>query len=534
MAVQESVLINAGIHAGLFEQQQLPEYKSKSRRQNIPLLELICRENRFPVTAFYHALAESKGAPYVERNDVQFNSALINAFNSQVLLRRLFVPAQYKGETIVLVADPEDRVAVETVRRALNQPVTAAVANPLMIEAVLRAHFQIYEENLNAISIFNDIMKAAYLLQATDLHFESLETGMQLRMRVDGKLQVYDRPISKTLADSLMSRVKVLAGMDIAEQFMAQDGGFAYKIEDWPEIDEVEIRVATIPTKFGERATMRILGQSTGDLSLGQLGMPEHLLKPMLEAIHKPYGIVLVTGPTGSGKSTTLYASLRELNAAEVNIMTAEDPIEQVVDGISQVQVTEKVSFAKALRSFLRHDPDVMLVGEIRDQETAETAVRAAMTGHMVLSTLHTNNAVSAISRLVDIGCPAYLIASTLVGVLAQRLLRRICPQCKESYQADDNERAYLKKDEPVTLYRGAGCSRCSGTGFSGRVGIYETLWIDKPLERMIHEESADDAMQTYAKDAGLLDTLWDDARSKVLDGTTTLKEALLLYRGEP
>lgn len=531
MAIQENTLINAAIRAELLSANQLPDIKSQARRSGLSTLEFICLEGRFPLTTLYHALAENRKLPYLERDDIYVNPDQLNAFNAQILLRKLFIPAQYQGNLVLVTSDPDDKSLLEITKRTLNQPATLAMADPLMIEAILRTHFQLYESNINAIAVFNDIMKAAYLQQATDLHFESLENSMQIRMRVDGRLQHYECPLGKTLAEALMSRIKVLSGMDIAEQFMAQDGSFAYNIDGWPELDAIEMRVATIPTRFGERATLRILGQNTANLSLAQLGVPPHLLQPMLKAIHKPYGIVLVTGPTGSGKSTTLYASLRELNAARLNIMTAEDPIEQVVTGISQVQVSEKVSFSKALRSFLRHDPDVMLVGEIRDGETAQTALRAAMTGHLVLSTLHTNNAVSAVSRMVDIGCPPYLIASTLIGVLAQRLLRRICSHCKTDYPANSDEKQFLNtEEENLTLYRGTGCARCSGTGYSGRVGVYETLWVDKQMEHLIHEKASDEALKNHARETGLLNTLWEDSRQKVLEGTTSLQEALLLY----
>jgi type IV pilus assembly protein PilB len=348
-------------------------------------------------------------------------------------------------------------------------------------------------------------------------------------------MKFYEHPIDKKLAEALLSRIKVLAGMDIAEQYMTQDGGFSYAIQGWSGIAEIEMRVATIPTRFGERATMRILGQGTTDLNLAQLGISPALLEPLKKSIRKPHGIILVTGPTGSGKSTTLYSALRELDVNKLNIMTVEDPIEQVVEGTSQIQVTDKVSFAKALRSFLRHDPDVMLVGEIRDKETAETAVRAAMTGHMVLSTLHTNSAVAAMGRLVDIGCPPYLIASTLVGVVAQRLLRRICKHCSMQYEASDQEKIILGKSgiEVLPLFKGKGCSHCSGTGYSGRVGIYETLWMSPTLEKMIHQGKSDDEILHTALDENLLSTLWKDAQEKVFQGMTTLKEALILSNAD-
>jgi type IV pilus assembly protein PilB len=532
MPIQENTLVNAAVHAGLIEASALANLKMQARRQQLPLLELLCKNGRYPQTALYRAVAENRGLAFYEREDIKVVTSYLDALNAQVLLKRLFIPVLVGDKLIALTADPDDKLAVDTLQRTLNKPVTLALANPLLIEALLRDHYGEHKNQFNAVSIFNEIMKESYLRQATDLHFEALESGMQLRMRVDGRLQHYDRPINKALAESLMSRIKVLSGLDIAEQNMAQDGGFAYKIEDWEDIAPIELRVATLPTRFGERATLRILGQGTANLTLSQLGLPSHLLKPMQEAIHRPYGIVLVTGPTGSGKSTTLYASLRELDAARLNIMTVEDPIEQVIEGISQVQVADKVSFSKALRSFLRHDPDVMLVGEIRDGETAETAVRAAMTGHMVLSTLHTNNAVSAINRLIDIGCPSYLIASTLLGVLAQRLLRRICQHCCYSYTATAHDLELLEISDPcLQLHRGKGCSHCMGSGYSGRVGVYETLWMDKQLEQLIHQGASEQTMKQYAQEADKLQTLWKDARQKVLEGVTTLEEASTLYQ---
>lgn len=530
MAVSETSLINAATQVGLVDVAKVAELKSRARALNCSVLELICRHGRFPMTAIYRALANTRQLPFYDRDDIDIELNLISPFNQQVILRRLFLPVKVAGELVVLSSDPEDKMAVDTVQRTLNNKARLVMADPMMIEAVLRQFFASYSQDFNAISIFNDIMKEAYLRQATDLHFEAIENGMQLRVRVDGRLQHYERPIDKQLADALMSRIKVLAGMDIAEQNMAQDGGFAYVINGWQDIGDIEMRVACIPTRFGERATLRILGQGTQNMKLADLGVPPHLLAPMQQEIKKPYGIVLVTGPTGSGKSTTLYASLRELNAQKMNIMTIEDPIEQVIDNISQIQVSEKLSFSSALRSFLRHDPDVMLVGEIRDKETAETAVRAAMTGHMVMSTLHTNNAVSAINRLIDIGCPAYLIASTLVGVIAQRLLRRNCKHCQKSRPANDAELTVLDSSEPINLYYGTGCSLCLGSGYSGRVGIYETLWMSKSLEQLIHEGASDEALKQQALAENLLHTLWQDAREKVLSGVTSYEEATLLY----
>lgn len=527
----ENKLIDAGVQTGLIDPITLPELKSTARRSGLDLVQLICRIGRYPVAALYRALAERFQMPFYERGDIQLDTNLLKSLKAEVLLRKCFIPVRVKGQLTLLLTDPEDRSAADVVQRAANGRFELAMAEPMLVENCLRQHYKVYETGQDAISVFDAIMKEAYIRKATDLHFEQLEEGMQLRMRVDGKMQSYERPIGQQLAEAIISRIKVLAGLDISEQHTPQDGGFSYQIADWWEVEPVEMRVATIPTRWGERATMRILGQDTADLTLAQLGMPEAILEPVRKAIARPHGIMLVTGPTGSGKSTTLYAALRELDANQLNIMTVEDPIEQVVEGISQVQVADKVNFAQALRSFLRHDPDVMLVGEIRDKETAETAVRASMTGHMVLSTLHTNSAVSTVSRLVDIGCPRYLIASTLVGVLAQRLLRRLCNSCREARQTTEMEMKLLQQEQSQTIYSACGCALCMGSGYRGRVGVYETLWINHELESLIHDGADDEVIARAAKQAGLLDTLWQDASSKILEGTTSIEEAMHLYK---
>jgi len=347
---------------------------------------------------------------------------------------------------------------------------------------------------------------------------------MRVRARVDGHLQEYPRPLSPQEGEAVLTRIKVLASLDIAEQRMPQDGGFSYQMQQW-EVPEQDIRVATVPARWGERATLRLLGQGTTGLSLEDLGMPAGILAPFRAAIDRPNGILLVTGPTGSGKSTTLYAALRELDSDVRNVLTVEDPIEQVVPGITQVQVGTKVSFATALRSFLRHDPDVILVGEIRDLETAETALKAAMTGHLVLSTLHTNDAVGAITRLADIGAPRYLIGATLAGVMAQRLVRRLCPQCRKLTAAAPHERDALGGElpEPLVLGRPVGCPACLGTGFLGRVGLYEALWVDRPLGELIAAGARESEIRAAAGER--YSTLWQDGRTKVLAGLVALSE---------
>jgi type IV pilus assembly protein PilB len=375
------------------------------------------------------------------------------------------------------------------------------------------------------VALIDSVLREAYLHRASDIHFLSEENGLRIRFRVDGKLS--DHPIStdKNTANGLISRVKVLSDLDIAEQRQPQDGGFSYQLPA-PFNKELNIRVATAPTRLGERITMRVLGEQSATITLTDLGMLPAELEQFRKAIHKPFGMILLTGPTGSGKSTTLFAALQEINAPDVNIMTVENPIEYVMEGVSQLQTGPKVSFAGALRSFLRHDPDVLMVGEIRDHETADVAVKAAMTGHMVFSTLHTNNAVSAVTRLIDIGCESFLIGSTMTAVIAQRLVRRLCPHCKKPRHATAAERDEmgLLPEQVIEIYDAMGCALCQGTGFSGRLGLYETLWFNERLARLVARGADEEVIEQEAGEENLR-FLWEDGVEKVQLGWTTLNE---------
>lgn len=533
MAAAEAVLIQAGIQSGLIDQRQLADLQIQAKRARKPVLDYITQAGRFPTMALYRALAIIKKLPFVERKDLEIDIDLVKKFPQNTLERKHFVPAYYQGKLVMVLSNPDDRSPQELCKRIINQVSDLVVSDAGLIDGIIeRAFSQTNSATIDAIGFFNQLMKECYLRHVTDMHFEPEEMGMKIRLRVDGKMSEYERPVSLGLREPLVSRIKVLASLDIAESNMAQDGGFSYRVSDW-DLDDVDMRVATIPTRWGERITIRILGQDTADLSLAQLGMPNAILNSFQAAISKPYGIILVTGPTGSGKSTTLYAALRELDSDNLNILTVEDPIEQVIDNIGQVQVSEKVSFSKALRSFLRHDPDVMLVGEIRDQETADTALKAAMTGHLVLSTLHTNDAVGAINRLVDIGCPRYLVSSTLIGVVAQRLVRRLCANCKTAYQANEQEQKTLSNEETqLTLHKPNGCAQCLGSGYRGRVGLYETLWLDDDLERLIAEGASEAELVASSKNSGSYYRLWQDAKNKVYEGLTSIDEVMHLHQG--
>lgn len=381
------------------------------------------------------------------------------------------------------------------------------------------------------IRLINALLTEAVKENASDIHIEPFESRLTVRFRVDGVLREVLHP-PRQLAPVLISRVKVMARLDIAEKRLPQDGRISIRIAGRP----VDVRVSTIPSGHGERVVMRLLDKQAGRLDLPQLGMPEKTLKDIDALIHKPHGILLVTGPTGSGKTTTLYAGLTRINDRTRNILTVEDPIEYYLDGIGQTQVNTKVdmSFARGLRAILRQDPDVVMIGEIRDLETAEIAVQASLTGHLVLSTLHTNTAVGAIARLRDMGVEPFLLASSLVGIMAQRLVRTLCPDCRQPYQADASECKILGADptNPPTIYRpGESCEVCNNSGYRGRTGIYELVVVDDKMRTMIHDQSAEHELEKEARKRTA--SIRADGVDNVLKGNTTLEEVLRVTREE-
>ncbi len=386
------------------------------------------------------------------------------------------------------------------------------------------------EDDAPIIRLFNAILGEAIKENASDIHLETFEKRLVVRFRVDGILREVLEP-RRELAALLVSRIKVMARLDIAEKRVPQDGRISLKVGG----REVDIRVSTLPSANGERVVARLLDKQAGRLNLQHLGMSARDRDLMEETVRKPHGILLVTGPTGSGKTTTLYASLSSLNDRSRNILTVEDPIEYHLEGIGQTQVNPKVemTFARGLRAILRQDPDVVMVGEIRDKETAEIAVQASLTGHLVLSTLHTNSAIGAITRLVDMGIEPFLLSSSLLGVLAQRLVRVLCPQCKQAYQADAAECALLglAPEQPPTLYRACGCEHCYQQGYRGRTGIYELVVFDEQLRTLIHNGASEQEMSRHARSLG--PSIRDDGRRKILEGATTVEEVLRVTREE-
>ncbi|MCQ8897631.1 type II secretion system ATPase GspE [Limnobacter humi] len=369
------------------------------------------------------------------------------------------------------------------------------------------------EDDAPIIRMINALLTQASRDGASDIHIEAFETHSAVRFRVDGTLRDVLQP-RRELHSALISRIKIMASLDIAEKRLPQDGRITLRIGGKP----MDVRVSTLPTGHGERAVLRLLDKEAGRLELTRLGMPAHTLHDMDRLCRMPHGILLVTGPTGSGKTTTLYAALSRIDSSTTNVMTVEDPVEYDLPGISQTPVNPKIdmTFGKALRAILRQDPDVIMIGEIRDLETAQIAVQASLTGHLVLATLHTNDSVSAVTRLIDMGVEPFLLSSSLLGVLAQRLVRRLCPHCKRQETGADGH----------THWHPVGCERCAHTGYVGRTGVYELFTVDDAVRTLIHNGAAESEMRTHALNHGMK-TMREDGQRWVDQGETTLEELL-------
>jgi len=538
MALDNQKLIEAAVGCNMVDQRLLEKLRKEARRQRLDLLDVLMVNYRLPKNAFYRAAAEQRGIPYIEYAAMNADFDLLKKIPNALIKRKKYLPIlQDDGSVLLGTADPDDRAGIETVRRLFNKPINLGLAEPELLNMAIQHTYikadqvapSLTTEDLpeaDIVKLLDGIFKEAYLRRSSDIHILIDELGLRVRLRVDGKLQEYipETATTEAVANSLISRIKVLADLDISEQREPQDGGMAFYLPQPIDLD-FNVRVATAPTRLGERVTMRILGQDAKDLTLAKIGMSQADLLRFDKAIHQPFGMVLLTGPTGSGKSTTLFAALQEISSPDINIMTVENPVEYVMEGVSQIQTGAKINFASALRSFLRHDPDVLMVGEIRDEETADTALKAAMTGHLVFSTLHTNTAAGCVSRLVDIGCEPFLIGSTMTAVIAQRLVRRLCEHCRQEGAALEGECDLMEVDKSAgfKLMRAVGCAQCQGTGYRGRVGLFETLWFDDDLRRFVSKGCTEEMLEAEAGDR--LQQMWIDGLSKVKQGVTTIEE---------
>ncbi|WP_374243555.1 type II secretion system ATPase GspE [Zoogloea sp.] len=383
------------------------------------------------------------------------------------------------------------------------------------------------QDDAPIIRMINALLTQAVRQSASDIHIEPYERHSVVRFRRDGVLVDVAQP-HRALHAAMASRIKIMASLDIAEKRLPQDGRIALRLAG----RQVDVRVSTLPTTHGERIVLRLLDKGSGQRGLDSLGMAADTVAPFAKLLDQPHGILLVTGPTGSGKSTTLYAALQGMDAKRRNIVTVEDPVEYDLPGVGQIQVNSKIdlSFARALRAILRQDPDVIMIGEIRDLETAQIAVQASLTGHLVLATLHTNDAASAVTRLVDMGVEPFLLASTLRGVLAQRLVRRLCPACRSATPATAADRSLLGPGSPAQLWHAPGCPECGHTGYAGRTGIYELMVTDDALQRLIHTAADEADLRAHARQQGSRG-LRDDGLRLLADGVTSAEELLRVTR---
>jgi type IV pilus assembly protein PilB len=469
---------------------------------------------------------------------------------AQLALRRQVLPFAFAdGHVHVACANMQDTAALQAVEKMVAAPVRAEPAEPDSLKRALdRVYSDLQSKGSNGmakprsvdlrsaaelqpddcITLCDELLHAAVLRQASDIHIDPEQDGVQVRFRVDGNLERYHR-LPPAAQSGVLSRFKVLSGMDIAEKRAPQDGGFKHRYGRSGQT--LDIRVATLPTKHGERMTLRLLALQTEALTLERLGMREQDLLTFNRFIEHPHGMILLTGPTGSGKTTTLYAAIRRImDREDLNILTVEDPIEYEIKGVAQVEVdsADKVSFVKALRSLLRHDPDVVMIGEIRDAETADVAIKASLTGHLVFSTLHTNSAVSVITRLADMGVDRFLIAATLRLAVAQRLVRQLCPRCRKPRSLTVNEASALNDPELAgqTVYDPGGCIYCAGKGYMGRVGLFELLPLDEEWSRNIARGAEEAELIQHMREQKVTTRLRDGVL-KLLSGTTSVREVL-------
>jgi type IV pilus assembly protein PilB len=534
---------------GLVREAELEAALAEQRGSGKRLGEVLVERGTVTRTQVARVLAEQHELPFIElaESDVQIEAATLLPEDLARRYTALPVTIEPDDSVLVAVADPTNVMHSDELRLALGRPLRFGVASPDAIEsAIAFIHQQVLtlvdddetqaaaaavgvhdveagDGDTPAISQVNKTIQRALSLGASDIHFTPQPRGLIVRGRVDGVVREL-AVIPNSQQGAVTSRLKVMGRLDIAERRAPQDGRIAVKAGT----QTVDLRVAVLPTKFGEKVTLRVLNQAAAPDSLSELALAQDVEATIRKAINQPFGAILTCGPTGSGKTTTLYAALQELNTADRTLMTIEDPVEYVTAGIDQIEVNIRagLTFARGLRTILRSDPDIILVGEIRDEETAQIAVRAAMTGHLVLSTLHTQTAAGAIERMTEMGIEPGLLGSTLTCLIAQRLVRRVCPDCRETYTASAEEMAELglPGEKGRVLARGAGCTACGGTGYRGRVGLFEVLAMSEPIRVLIAERASTSAIQRAAVEEGMR-TLRQDGVRLCLEGVTTAEE---------
>jgi type IV pilus assembly protein PilB len=551
---------------GLLTAEQLKKALAEQKGSPEKLGSVLVRLNFVNEDQLIGFLSRQYGVPSITLAQLDIDSDVLKLVPAPIARKYEVIPVRKMGNSLALaMADPTNVFALDDISFMTNLQVLPLVASQTALKKAIDRNYESKTEAISTVlsdmqtdlanvevveegeegtkvdvfelkesadeapvvKLVNMVLVDAIQKGASDIHFESYEKIFRIRFRMDGVLHEMLAP-PKRLESAILSRLKIMSNLDIAERRLPQDGRIKLRYNN----REIDFRVSTLPTIFGEKAVLRILDKESLKLDLTQLGFDDWSLDKFNAAIHQPYGMVLITGPTGSGKTTTLYSGIHTINSPDVNIMTAEDPVEYNLKGVNQVQINEGVgrTFAAALRSFLRQDPDVILVGETRDLETAQISIRAALTGHLVFSTLHTNDCPSTIARLLDMGIPSFLVASSLLLVLAQRLGRKVCRQCREPYDADEEslvQYGHVPSGKgKVQFYKGKGCATCNFTGMKGRVAIYEVMPIGEELRDAILKNAPTAEIRSIAQSAGMK-SLRQAGLMKVIEGTTTIEEVL-------
>ncbi len=553
MATKNKKLGELLVDIGAINEKQLEEALNVSKTKGSVLGETLLELGYLDEKTLYKGLEYIYHIPYVDLSNIDIDKNACSMISETLAKKHDLIPIKKEGNVLSIVMfDPLNFYAIDDVKNSSGMQVSVAgIAPKRSISSSIDRYYggeiaeKAFEDlrkeysNLNlsdlsdisnsevanapVVRLINSILQRAIKSNASDVHIEPMENKLKIRFRIDGQLQEV-MTSSMAVHSAIVTRIKIMGQMDIAEKRIPQDG----RVDTTVDNKQVDLRISILPTVYGEKIVIRILGGSSGILERSQLGFSENNNVLFDKITKSPNGIILVSGPTGSGKTTTLYSLLNELNKPNVNIITVEDPVEYKLEGINQVQVNMKagLTFASGLRSILRQDPDIIMIGEIRDVETAEIAIRASITGHLVLSTIHTNDAPSSVTRLVDMGIESFLVASSLVGVVAQRLVRNICPRCKTAYRPSHSEMLMLNMKEPESLYKGEGCPYCNYSGYKGRSGIHEILAVTKEIRELISRQATLDQLQQMAIRQGT-QTLRQSCIDLVLGGVTTIEELL-------
>jgi general secretion pathway protein E/type IV pilus assembly protein PilB len=544
------------LEKGLITSDHLSAAVDLRKKEGVRLDRALVRLGCIGEEELLRVMSEQLGVPMVDLTEVEIDVETLRSLPPKLVHRKGIIPVKRtNGKMTVATSDPFDLYAFDEIRLLTGLEIEPALATEEDIQKVIKAHFGVGGETLgemmstddlevledgspesddllemaqeaSVIKLVNEIFLEALNERASDIHIEPYERGLSIRYRIDGVL--HDASVPATVSRfqaAIISRVKIMSNLNIAEKRLPQDG----RIKLMASGRQIDVRVSVIPMLFGEGIVMRLLDKAKVLFTLPELGMAEDTFAIFQDLISRPHGIILETGPTGCGKTTTLYAALQAIVCPQIKILTVEDPVEYHLDGVNQIQVAPKIgmTFARGLRAILRHDPDVVMIGEIRDLETAEAAIQAALTGHLVFSTLHTNDSSSAATRLLDMGMEPFLVTSTVAGAMAQRLVRTICSQCKEPYEPDrDKLPRDLELEKGEVLYRGAGCRRCRGTGYRGRTGLFELMVLDDAVREKIMARAPSTEVAKVAKAAGLR-VIREDGWVKVRAGITTPEEVI-------